>query len=53
MSIRKNEFNDVVEKVIPDVNQRLRVSLVADDSKRDRPRSTSTHTKSGGFRRFD
>jgi serine/threonine-protein kinase len=54
VSIRLPDHLDALEKVTPDVNQRLRVSLSKKDEKRGSSRVTVTRPKQvGGFRRFD
>ncbi len=54
VAIRLADHTEAVERVTPDVNQRLRVSLSKADSKRGSSRVTVSRPKGkGGFRRFD
>ncbi len=53
VSIRLHEHADVIEKITPDINQRVRVSLSKKDEKRGSSRVTVSQPKEGGFRRFD
>jgi eukaryotic-like serine/threonine-protein kinase len=52
LKIRKQGFRDASERVVPDVNQRLRVMLVAERAARGGGKKSGS-APAGGFRRFD